>query len=88
MAVLAAAEPELFRWEEQRLACRPDGSLVPLPGVCSQAHQSLFQLPPSIWWAAVAVPHTNPSGKRSVTGLVPSSVVTGRDPTGRPGRSY
>ena len=34
------------------------------PSVCSQAHQSLFQLPPSIWWAAVAVPQVNPSGKR------------------------
>ena len=31
--------------------------------MCSQAHQSLFQLPPSIWCAAVAVPHRNPSGK-------------------------
>ena len=38
--------------------------------VCSQAHQSLFQLPPSTWWAAVAVPHTNPSGKaRSAAGI-------------------
>ena len=31
--------------------------------MCSEAHQSLFQLPPSIWWAAVAVPHVKPSGK-------------------------
>ena len=41
----------------------PDGSTQPEPSVCSHAHQSLFQLPPSIWWAAVAVPHRNPSGK-------------------------
>ena len=31
-------------------------------GLCSHAHQSLFQVPPSTWWAAVAVPHVNPSG--------------------------
>ena len=31
VAVLAAAEPDLFRWEDHRLACRPDGSLVPDP---------------------------------------------------------
>src|SRR5262245_54633288 len=40
----------------------PLGSAHPEPGVCSHAHQSLFQLPPSIWWAAVAVPHRKPSG--------------------------
>src|SRR4051812_40358157 len=40
----------------------PLGSAQPLAGLCSQAHQSLFQLPPSTWWAAVAVPHTKPSG--------------------------
>src|SRR4051812_5871268 len=40
----------------------PLGSAQPLAGVCSPAHQSLFQLPPSTWWAAVAVPHTKPSG--------------------------
>src|SRR5947209_4912718 len=34
-----------------------------VPSACSHAHQSLFQLPPSTWCAAVAVPHTNPSGK-------------------------
>ena len=34
-----------------------------VPGACSKAHQSLLVLPPSIWWAAVAVPHRNPSGK-------------------------
>jgi hypothetical protein len=36
----------------------------------------LFQFPPSIWWAAVAVPQTNPSGKLNV-----SWVVTGADVT-------
>src|SRR3954470_19423950 len=40
----------------------PLGSAQPLDGLCSHAHQSLFQLPPSTWWAAVAVPHRNPSG--------------------------
>src|SRR5262252_5216186 len=40
----------------------PDGSTQPDPGVCSHAHQSLFQLPPSTWCAAVAVPHRKPSG--------------------------
>src|SRR5919198_586478 len=40
----------------------PEGSAHPDPGVCSQSHQSLFQLPPSTWCAAVAVPHRNPSG--------------------------
>ena len=30
--------------------------------MCSKAHQSLLALPPSIWCAAVAVPHVNPAG--------------------------
>ena len=30
--------------------------------MCSKAHQSLLVLPPSIWCAAVAVPHVNPAG--------------------------
>ena len=30
--------------------------------MCSHRHQSLFQFPPSIWWAAVAVLQRNPSG--------------------------
>ena len=30
---------------------------------CSHSHQSLFQLPPSTWCAAVAVPHRKPAGK-------------------------
>src|SRR4051812_15543970 len=38
---------------------------------CSQAHQSLFQLPPSVWWAAVAVPHRNRSGKRPSLVMAP-----------------
>src|SRR5687768_16940286 len=40
----------------------PLGSAHPLVGLCSHAHQSLFQLPPSTWWAAVAVPQRKPSG--------------------------
>src|SRR5687767_7827752 len=40
----------------------PLGSTHGLAGLCSHAHQSLFQLPPSTWWAAVAVPHRKPSG--------------------------
>ncbi len=43
----------------------PLGSAHREPGVCSHAHQSLFQLPPSTWWAAVAVPQRKPSGKRT-----------------------
>lgn len=31
VAVVAAAHPELFRWEDARLRCRPDGTLVPDP---------------------------------------------------------
>ena len=30
--------------------------------MCSKAHQSLLELPPSTWWAAVAVPHVKPGG--------------------------
>ena len=51
----------------------PLGSTTPEPGVCSKAHQSLFQLPPSIWWAAVAVPQVNPSGKRRVVDAAASA---------------
>src|SRR5580700_3962622 len=40
----------------------PDESAHPDPGVCSKAHQSLLVLPPSTWWAAVAVPQVKPSG--------------------------
>ena len=43
------------------------------PGVCSKAHQSLFQLPPSIWWAAVAVPQRNPSGNAVTASSSPPS---------------
>src|SRR5437764_14948575 len=42
----------------------PLGSWQGEAGSCSHFHQSLFQLPPSTWWAEVAVPHTKPSGKR------------------------
>src|SRR5580698_6785541 len=49
------------RWKESQAS--PLGASVPESGLCSQAHQSLLTLPPSIWWAAVAVPHVNPSGK-------------------------
>src|ERR687898_1250266 len=59
----------------------PDGSAHGLAGSCSQAHQSLFQLPPSIWWAAVAVPHTKPPGNESMSlTLLPALGL-------RPGRS-
>ena len=40
----------------------PDTPTHGVLGACSHAHQSLFQLPPSIWWAAPATPHTKPSG--------------------------
>jgi hypothetical protein len=36
------------------------------PSCCSHAHQSLFVLLPSTWWAAVALPHKNPDGKLKV----------------------
>ncbi len=36
--------------------------MQPEPGVCSKSHQSLLVLPPSIWCAAVAVPHVKPAG--------------------------
>src|SRR4051794_39018889 len=45
----------------------PDTSTHRVSGACSQAHQSLFQLPPSIWCAADATPQTNPSGNVMVT---------------------
>src|SRR6266571_7023079 len=44
----------------------PLGSWQGEAGSCSHIHQSLFQLPPSTWWAEVAVPQTKPSGKRRV----------------------
>src|SRR6478736_2105928 len=40
----------------------PLDSTVPVLGVCSHFHQSLLVLPPSIWCAAVAVPHSQPAG--------------------------
>ena len=43
----------------------PLGSSVPDSGLCSQAHQSLLTLPPSIWWAAVATPQWKEGGKTS-----------------------
>src|SRR3954452_22499815 len=48
------------RFQESQAS--PDGSAQPDLGSCSHCHQSLFQLPPSIWWAAVAVPQRKPSG--------------------------
>ena len=42
-------------------------------GSCSQAHQSLFVFPPSIWWAAVAAPHTKPAGNLGGAGPEGSS---------------
>src|SRR3954452_3607898 len=47
----------------------PLDSTHPDPGVCSHCHQSLFQLPPSIWCAAVAVPQRNPSGNEVDMGV-------------------
>ena len=47
-------------------SCRSSRRSTPCsrsPGLCSHRHQSLLTLPPSIWWAAVAVPQRNPSGK-------------------------
>ena len=41
---------------------------IPMPGVCSHAHQSLFQLPPSTWCAAVAVPQRKLSGNEIAMG--------------------
>ena len=50
-------------------------------GSCSKAHQSLLTLPPSIWWAAVAVPHRNPSGKAvGMVGTVAAPRVARRRP--------
>src|SRR6266542_4190235 len=46
----------------------PDGSAHPEPGVCSHSHQSLFQLSPSTWCAAVAVPQRKPSGNEIAMG--------------------
>src|SRR5262245_2098117 len=34
-----------------------------LPRRCSNAHQSLWTLPPSTWWAEVATPKRKSSGK-------------------------
>ena len=63
------------RWRESQAS--PLGSSVPDPGVCSHAHQSLLTLPPSIWWAAVATPQTNPSGKVSALGVVAAAMAKG-----------
>src|SRR6266568_8571594 len=54
----------------------PEGSAQPDPGVCSHAHQSLFQLPPSTWCAAVAVPHTKLSGNEIAMGRHPKPPYT------------
>src|SRR5256886_1857987 len=50
----------------------PLGSAHGEPGVCSHAHQSLFQLPPSTWCAAVAVPHRKSSGNEIAMNLLPA----------------
>src|SRR5688572_16291438 len=47
------------RWSQ----ASPLGSTHGVSGVCSNAHQSLATLPPSTWWAEVAVPQQNPEGK-------------------------
>src|SRR5450631_2180070 len=43
----------------------PLGSLHGVPGRSSQSHQSLLELSPSTWCAAVAVPHRKSSGNLS-----------------------
>src|SRR5262249_32697893 len=48
------------RWNESQAS--PLGSWQGEAGSFSHIHQSLFQLPPSTWCAAVAVPQTKPSG--------------------------
>ena len=57
----------------------------PSPGLCSHSHQSLFQLPPSTWCAAVAVPQRKPSGKERVVigGTVPVNMTRCRATAGR-----
>src|SRR5207253_7777044 len=53
--------------------------------VCSHAHQSLFQLPPSTWCAAVAVPHRKRSGNEIAMNLLltPSQAPPSRAPVGK-----
>lgn len=46
--------------------------------MCSQAHQSLFTLPPSTWWAAVELPQRKPSGKSAIPYLIQDSGVDRR----------
>ena len=45
--------------------------------MCSHSHQSLFQLPPSIWWAAVAVPQSKPLGKAARHGVTVTLALAG-----------
>src|SRR5665213_2810913 len=52
-------------------------------GSCSMTHQSLLTLPPSIWWAAVAVPHRNPSGKLIWEAIASSFALTAIHPIRR-----
>ena len=47
----------------------------------AKTHQSLLTLPPSIWWAAVAIPQTKQSGK-SMAGMI--RTVAADRLTGRP----
>ena len=68
------------RFQESQAS--PLGSVQQVPSACSQAHQSLFQLPPSIWCAAVAVDHSNPSGNCSVS--TGRAFRRGREPKGSP----
>src|SRR5438477_4239617 len=51
------------RYRCQWSQASPLGSTHGDAGSCSHAHQALFQVPPSTWWAAVAVPQRKPSGK-------------------------
>ena len=61
------------RWNESQAS--PLGSTRARAGSCSQAHQSLLTLPPSIWWAAVAAPQRNRRGSRARSRAAPWRVM-------------
>jgi hypothetical protein len=51
------------RFQESQAS--PHGSTTLVPGARSKRHQSEFVLPPSIWYAEVAVPHEKVAGNRA-----------------------
>ena len=59
----------------------PLDSAQPDSGSCSNSHQSLFVLPPSIWWAEPATPHKNPSGNSSTRSSPEPITVHPTDPS-------